>query len=89
MAVSKEHSSSHTTHRGPLDWQVTAEVIVVRPSIEWVIGDPSKQSSTWSYRLRSEQDSTRVSEHFQHGPAMSWIRHAVNNAPAASKVIIQ
>ena len=78
-------------HRGSLDWQVTGEVIVVRPTIEfsWVIGDPSNPSSTWSYRLRPEQGSTRVSEHFQHGPAMSWIRQMVNNTPAASKMIIQ
>jgi hypothetical protein len=77
--------------RGPLQWQVTGEVTVVRPPIHfsWVVGHPSHPSSTWTYELRADHGSTRVSQGFQHGPGMSWIRRMIGSNPAAATILIE
>jgi uncharacterized protein YndB with AHSA1/START domain len=77
--------------RGPLQWQVTGEVTAARPPVRfsWVVGHPSHPSSTWTYELQADHGSTRVSQRFQHGPGMSWIRRMIGSNPAAATILIE
>lgn len=76
--------------RGPYDWTVTCTVIAFDPwtDFAWAVGDPLEPSSTWAYELKPDAGGTRVSERFCHGPAMSWVRHMVNESPSESALIV-
>jgi uncharacterized protein YndB with AHSA1/START domain len=77
--------------RGLFRWHVTGEIVLAQAPtrLEWVVGDPVRPSSTWSYTLRDEHGTTTVTQRFQHGPGPSWIRYAVDKEPAAAALIVE
>jgi hypothetical protein len=75
---------------GAFEWEVPCTVTVfVRPErFGWTVGDPLEPSSTWTYTLAGAGDETTVTQTFEHGPGDSFVRRAVERAPAAADVII-
>jgi uncharacterized protein YndB with AHSA1/START domain len=79
---------------GAFTWEVPCTVTdFVRPQrFGWTVGDPHHPSSTWTYTLEPRHggagDATAVTQTFEHGPGDSFVRRAVERAPAAATVII-
>jgi len=79
---------------GVFKWEVpcTVTVFALPQRFGWTVGDPHHPSSTWTYTLeatnRGAGDATTVTQTFEHGPGDSFVRRAVELAPAAANVII-
>lgn len=79
---------------GVFKWAVVCKVTVFeRPRrFGWTVGDPREPSSTWTYTLETTNggagDATTVTQTFEHGPGPSFVRRAVELAPAAADNII-
>ena len=68
---------------GTFEWQVPCVVTVCEPPrfLEWTVGDPPGQSSTWSYTLIGREDGgTDVVQRFLHGPGFSYVRLRIDRA---------
>jgi uncharacterized protein YndB with AHSA1/START domain len=79
---------------GVFRWEVLCTVTAfLRPQrFGWTVGDPDEPSSTWTYQLEATNggagDATTVTQTFEHGPGDSFVRRAVELAPAAADVVI-
>jgi hypothetical protein len=79
---------------GAFTWEVPCTVTdFVRPQrFGWTVGDPHQPSSIWTYTLEATNGgadgATTVMQTFEHGSGDSFVRRAVERAPAATNVII-
>ena len=83
-----------TNRIGAFKWEVLCTVTTfLRPHhFGWTVGDPDQPSSTWTYTLETTAggagDSTTVTQTFEHGPGDSFVRRAVERAPAAASLVM-
>ena len=68
---------------GDFEWTVPCWITVWEPPhrLAWTVLEPDWPSSTWSYRLESDEAGTAVTQRFQHGPGPSYIRRVVTDSP--------
>lgn len=81
-----------TNQIGTFEWQVACVVTVCEPPrhLEWTVGDPPGQSSTWSYTLIGRSDcGTDVVQRFRHGPGFSYVRQRVDCVRDETTAIVE
>jgi len=77
---------------GENEWDVVCVVTECRPPefIEWNVGVGPLPSSTWSYLLTSDgESSTRVTQRFRHGPGRSGVSNAIEKYPERASRIVE